>query len=221
MSHPNKILSQYYPFKALSNDEFDFISTAIITRAVNRGSLHLSQGDSMPYLLVTLEGLCHAYNLKSNHTIATLEIILPGRILFPVGISGDKYTSPYYLRSCIDSQFAIIPLRILDKSYAQGAFCNALIKSLLFNLERQRNIASICTFTNPFDRVCAFFKNYMIGRDSEFSLPFLPPQKVISECTATSRESVSRAINELLRINVLSRSANGLTVLTPSFFDRF
>lgn len=180
-------------------------------------SLFIQQGAPASSILLLVAGTAHAFSKNENGVLFTFDILLPGRFLFPSRLENGAGFSPCTVRACTSVQLWSIDSELINTStqLARAVACAAV-----HELGRQRSLNSIMVSPSPHDRIRRYMMHYMVRSANGCFLPYFPPQKILAECLATTRETVSRVISSMLHKGVISRIRDGFVVHDPLFFTQ-
>lgn len=182
---------------------------------LKKGQILYKSGDVWPYLGVIVQGLLQKVEVNAHGRVYLVEPVKSGNVLGILSlIDGQAQTEA--IQSITPSSLLVIDRecawQMLESSVVNMQRLYHALTSSVRELKRHR---MIMTIPNTYQRINALLSQFVVERDGQFRIEGLPSQMVFAEMANTSRETVSRAMQELVKKGVLERTKGALYVLAP------
>lgn len=211
----NLIISSIPDFASLDERYTDIFAQSGSLVQCSAGSLIVAQQQPFDFLIVPLTGHVRAIQAgPDNRNFAQIELPL----MEPLGWLNiiDGGNMPYSLVAATDASIALLPGAVAKEALLHQPLLAVKVFRTLARLARQhieeRRILSV---NSAFQRVFVLLQKISESPTNPGEAPQLPKQQAIADHLNTSRETVSRALQFLLKQGVLVKKGHQFFVHQP------
>lgn len=192
------------------------VTAALQLRTVGRGDHVLHKGSAGEHLLFLLSGRLQAVDLTEDGREIGLNFLSMGDYFGELSII-DGLPRSASVVAIENSLIGFLPrIEALSLIYDNPLIAERLLKRMASSVRMSANYRLIIGIPNAFQRVFALLNNFtMVMPGGLVVIEKMPTQKEISIMVNTTRETVSRAINSLLRHGVVEKDMRRLIVRRP------
>ncbi|MCX7943323.1 MAG: Crp/Fnr family transcriptional regulator [Deltaproteobacteria bacterium] len=211
-----EILSKIFLFSDLNKYELNKLSSLMSEKVYKKGENILIQNDKGDSLYVILEGKVKVvlYGEKGREII--LSILEDGDFFGEMALLDEDVRSAYVI-TLERTRVLVLPREVfLEWLYGHPAFTVKLLKYLSKRLRQADGIISNLSLLDAYGRVARFIIDLVKkeGRDigNEFVIDNRPTHNVIASQIGTTRETVTRSINDFIKRGIIRQSGRMLFV---------
>ncbi|MBC7500262.1 MAG: Crp/Fnr family transcriptional regulator [Herminiimonas sp.] len=215
MSIPIEIVSKIPMMEGLDQDTLTTVSRLMTSRSYLSHDIVMRKGEAAEHLAFLLDGKLQVVDITADGREIGLHFIMPGAYFGELSVIDGQPRSA-----------AIISVKTSDVAFLPSAQARALIfnrpliaqrmlthfSQVLRASSHQRTLLSI---PNAFQRVFAQLQLFVRVTNEGTVIEGLPKQHEIAIMVNTSRETVSRALHTLLKLNILVKKGSVLIVSNP------
>ncbi len=212
----SEILNRIFLFSDLSKQEIARLSTLMTEKVYKRGEDILVQNEKGDSLYIILEGKVKVvlYGDKGREII--LSILKSGDFFGEMALLDEDVRSAYVI-TLEKTRVLVLPREIfLDWLNKHPAFAVKLLKYLSNRLRHADEIISNLTLLDAYGRVARYLIELVKreGRDigNEYVIDNRPTHNVIASQIGTTRETVTRTLNDFIKRGVIRQSGKMLFV---------
>lgn len=202
-------------FEGLDTDTLTTISKLMTTRTYLGQDIVLRKGDAAEHLAFLLNGKLQVVDLTEDGREIGLHFILPGTYFGELSVIDGKPRSA-----------SVKSMQLSEVAFLQSAQARTLIFNRPLIAERflvrfahivraSSSHQTLLSIPNAFQRVFAQLQLFVRDTNDGQVIDGLPKQHEIAIMVNTSRETVSRALHILLKMNILEKRGTILIVNRP------
>ncbi len=197
-------------------DTLGRVAAALQLLKVARGAHVLHQGSAGDHLMFLLSGRLQAVDLTEDGREIGLNFLAAGDYFGELSII-DNLPRSASVVACENSLIAVLPrTQALALIYQNPLVAERLFKRMALSIRTAANYRTILGIPNAFQRVYALLNKFAkIAPGGLVVIDKMPTQQEISIMINTSRETVSRAINNLIQKGVVEKDMRRLIVRQP------
>lgn len=202
------LLKQFPFFKGVSELNLGIVAQAAQLGAAKHGHEILARGAIVSYLTFVLSGRIQSSEIADDGRIIGVNILVPGDIIGCLTLI-DNHPSTNSLKTLEDSQLLLVPMvaarQLMKIEPIIGERVMLLLAQSLRMSTKERAMLSLPNaFHRIFVQLNLLVNNPIIPRQVQQ----IPRQQDIAAMVNTSRETVSRALNMLIKEGVLTKSGH-------------
>ncbi len=203
-------------FKDLTEDALREILSEGQLRQVP-AQTHLLHAHQQPtHLLIVLRGQLQLVDVAEDGRIIRLSFIHPGDMVGLLSmIDGQPIVSNVV--AAIETELVQIPLAIANRVFlSNSTITERILKALVSNIRNANNERRLLSLPNAFQRVFAQIASItQRASHADNQTAPLPKQQDIAVMVNTSRETVSRALQLLIKKGILIKSGHKIQIQHP------
>ena len=161
------------------------------------------------------------YDLLYNGQEISLTVLSPSSFFGELSVI-DLLPLTAYIKATEHSLVGLIPLAVAqDLFYKHPLMAQRMMAHLAGKVREITVERVLLSLPNAFQRVCAWLLHEQVkGSDGAWLVHKAPKQLDLANLLNTSRETVSRSMNRLMREGVIQKDLQGLRVLRPDELNR-
>lgn len=215
MPIPIETASSIPLFQGLDEETLNTVAGLMISRDYLSHDIVLRKGDSADHLAFLLKGKLQVVDLSEDGRETGIHFVLPGAYFGELSVIDGLPRSASVI-SVKPSEVAFLPAPqaralIFNRPIVAQRVLNHFAKVLRIS-SSQRTLLSI---PNAFQRVFAQLHTFVSESKEGQVIEGLPKQHEIAIMVNTSRETVSRALQTLLKLNILEKKGAVFIVTRP------
>jgi CRP/FNR family cyclic AMP-dependent transcriptional regulator len=203
-----ELLKQFPFFKGVSDHNLMILAQATNLGTAKQGQEILSRGAIVSYLTFILLGRIQSSEIADDGRIIGVNTLVPGDIIGFITLI-DNHPSTNVLKTLEDSQLLLVPMvaarQLIKTEPIVGERVMILLAQSLRMSTKQRAMLSL---PNAFHRIFAQLNLLINNPVATRQVQQIPPQQDIAVMVNTSRETVSRALNMLIKEGVLTKTGH-------------
>lgn len=225
------LIKQFPFFGGLPDLDLQMVAQNTQLGAAKQGQEILARGAVVSFLTFVVSGRIQSTEIADDGRVIGITILVPGDIIGCLTlVDGQPGTNS--LRTLEDSQLLLLPMQIARNLLATQPLIAQRVMHLLSqavrNSIRERSMLSL---PNAFHRIFVQLNTLVNNQSAQRQLHQVPRQQDIAAMVNTSRETVSRALQLLIKSGILTKqghqlhiqqsdalkklAADGLDALTP------
>jgi CRP-like cAMP-binding protein len=203
-------------------DEATLLKLASVMQVRNseKGQHLLHKGSAGEHLLFLINGRLQAIDITEDGREVGLSFLMPGDYFGELSVI-DGLPRSASVVACEPSIYALLPRQhALDLIYNNPLVAERVLKRFAGAIRQASNFRTILGIPNAFQRVYALLAHLaQKGNGGLIVIEKLPTQQEISIMINTSRETVSRAIQNLVHRGVVEKDLRRLIVRQPEVLN--
>lgn len=199
----------------LDDDLLTGLAQVMRTQCYQRKEFVLHKGSSGEDLLFLIQGRLQVVDITEDGREVGLHFISPGDYFGELAIIDDQPRSAAIVASSA-SEVAFLPKsHALHLFYHSPSVIQKLLKSMAQTIRRASSFRSMLG-SNAYQRVYMLLASYMQQSAAGLvAIENLPTQQELAIMANTSRETVSRALNELIEKGIIEKDLRRLIIRNP------
>ena len=206
------LIKQFPFFQGLPDIDLQTVAQNAQLGAAKQGQEILARGAVVSYLTFVVSGRIQSTEIADDSRVIGITILVPGDIIGCLTLAdGQPVTNT--LRTLEDSQMLLIPM-VLAKSLlnTQPLIAQRVMHLLAQSVRHSMKERSMLSLPNAFHRIFVQLNLLVNNSTTQRQLHHVPRQQDIAAMVNTSRETVSRALQLLIKNGVLTKSGHQLHI---------
>jgi len=206
------LIKQFPFFQGLPDIDLQTVAQNAQLGAAKQGQEILARGAVVSYLTFVVSGRIQSTEIADDSRVIGITILVPGDIIGCLTLAdGQPVTNS--LRTLEDSQMLLIPM-VLAKSLlnTQPLIAQRVMHLLAQSVRHSMKERSMLSLPNAFHRIFVQLNLLVNNSTTQRQLHHVPRQQDIAAMVNTSRETVSRALQLLIKNGVLTKSGHQLHI---------
>ena len=197
-------------FSGLSDDSLLEIARSSRTADFTAGHSLLKAGDTPGYLMIILAGTIQLNELAEDGRVIGIAYSGPNDLLAWLSIVDNKPISQTII-AATDCKLLVCPISLMQSLLANNAIlANRFLKLSSEYIRRLEQARAMLSLPNAFHRV--FVQISLLSAGANSGATSLPKQQDIANSVNTSRETVSRALQMLIKSGVLRKVGHQIVI---------
>lgn len=205
-------LQQAKLFSHLSTADLERVADLSIVRYLNANQLALAAGAKPAEVAVLLAGGLHVLDRQEDDRLCHVGTLQPGDSIGWIGAIDSLPTNSHIVATVSGAWVLLVPLPVIQALFAQRpAFSRAvmnLLASTIRHYMRSRFALSAPSVAQRIYRVIAGLAEDAAAHGTVV----LPKQQDLASLANTSRETVSRTLQELIKHGVLDKKGHQISI---------
>lgn len=200
------LIKQFPFFQGLTDLDLQTIAQNAQLGAAKQGQEILARGAVVSYLTFVVSGRIQSTEIADDGRVIGITILVPGDIIGCLTLA-DSQPVTNSLRTLEDSQMLLIPM-VLAKSLlnTQPLIAQRVMQLLAQAVRHSMKERSMLSLPNAFHRIFVQLNLLVNNNSTQRQIHHVPRQQDIAAMVNTSRETVSRALQLLIKNGVLTKS---------------
>ena len=206
------LIKQFPFFQGLPDIDLQIVAQNAQLGAAKQGQEILARGAVVSYLTFVVSGRIQSTEIADDSRVIGITILVPGDIIGCLTLAdGQPVTNS--LRTLEDSQMLLIPM-VLAKSLlnTQPLIAQRVMHLLAQSVRHSMKERSMLSLPNAFHRIFVQLNLLVNNSTTQRQVHHVPRQQDIAAMVNTSRETVSRALQLLIKNGVLTKSGHQLHI---------
>ena len=206
------LIKQFPFFQGLPDIDLQTVAQNAQLGAAKQGQEILARGAVVSYLTFVVSGRIQSTEIADDSRVIGITILVPGDIIGCLTLAdGQPVTNS--LRTLEDSQMLLIPM-VLAKSLlnTQPLIAQRVMHLLAQSVRHSMKERSMLSLPNAFHRIFVQLNLLVNNSTTQRQVHHVPRQQDIAAMVNTSRETVSRALQLLIKNGVLTKSGHQLHI---------
>jgi len=206
------LIKQFPFFQGLTDLDLQTIAQNAQLGAAKQGQEILARGAVVSYLTFVVSGRIQSTEIADDGRVIGITILVPGDIIGCLTLA-DSQPVTNSLRTLEDSQMLLIPM-VLAKSLlnTQPLIAQRVMQLLAQAVRHSMKERSMLSLPNAFHRIFVQLNLLVNNNSTQRQIHHVPRQQDIAAMVNTSRETVSRALQLLIKNGVLTKSGHQLHI---------
>lgn len=206
------LIKQFPFFRGLPELELQTIAQNTQLGAAKQGQEILARGAVVSYLTFLVSGRIQSTETADDGRIIGITILVPGDIIGCLTLA-DGQPASNSLRTLEDSQLLLLPMGIARELLTTQPLISqrvlALLSQAVRNSIKERSMLSL---PNAFHRIFVQLNSLVNNTTAQRQIHQVPRQQDIAAMVNTSRETVSRALQLLIKNGVLTKQGHQIHI---------
>lgn len=205
------LLKQLPAFKDLADDPLDFIATAAQIKRFPAAQLVMAHHTTPAFLVMVVRGQLQKTEVSEDGRITGISLVNPGQVLDWLSVI-DGAPIIWSVNTTQESDLLLVPMSTIRQLLReQFSLCTLVQQALTQDVRRITEQRQLLTLPNAFQRV--FVQIVQLAEQSpDQKSANLPKQHEIAAMVNTSRETVSRALQMLVKNGILLKHGHRFVV---------
>ena len=206
------LIKQFPFFQGLPELELQTIAQNTQLGAAKAGQEILARGSIVSFLSFVVSGRIQSTEIADDGRVIGITILVPGDIIGCLTLA-DNQPVTNSLRTLDDSQLLLVPMSIARNLLAsQTIIAQRVIQLLAQSVRHSIKERSMLSLPNAFHRIFAQLNLLVNNNSVQRQIHHVPRQQDIAAMVNTSRETVSRALQLLIKNGVLTKTGHQLHI---------
>lgn len=206
------LIKQFPFFQGLPDLELQTIAQNTQLGAAKAGQEILARGSIVSFLSFVVSGRIQSTEIADDGRVIGITILVPGDIIGCLTLA-DSQPVTNSLRTLDDSQLLLVPMSVARNLLAtQPIIAQRVIQLLAQSVRHSIKERSLLSLPNAFHRIFAQLNLLVNNNAVQRQIHHVPRQQDIAAMVNTSRETVSRALNILIKQGILTKTGHQLKV---------
>jgi CRP-like cAMP-binding protein len=206
------LIKQFPFFKGLPDLNLQTIAQNAQLGAAKQGQEILARGAVVSYLTFVVSGRIQSTEIADDGRVIGITILVPGDIIGCLTLAdGQPVTNS--LRTLEDSQMLLVPMSLAKSLLnTQPLIAQRVMHLLAQSVRHSMKERSMLSLPNAFHRIFVQLNLLVNNNSTQRQIHHVPRQQDIAAMVNTSRETVSRALQLLIKNGVLTKSGHQLHI---------
>jgi len=206
------LIKQFPFFQGLADLDLQTISQNAQLGAAKQGQEILARGAVVSYLTFVVSGRIQSTEIADDGRVIGITILVPGDIIGCLTLAdGQPVTNS--LRTLEDSQMLLIPMALAKSLLnTQPLIAQRVMHFLAQAVRHSMKERSMLSLPNAFHRIFVQLNLLVNNNSTQRQIHHVPRQQDIAAMVNTSRETVSRALQLLIKNGVLTKNGHQLHI---------
>ena len=206
------LIKQFPFFQGLPDLELQIIAQNTQLGAAKAGQEILARGSIVSFLSFVVSGRLQSTEIADDGRVIGITILVPGDIIGCLTLA-DNQPVTNSLRTLDDSQLLLVPMSVARNLLAtQPIIAQRVIQLLAQSVRHSIKERSLLSLPNAFHRIFAQLNLLVNNNAVQRQIHHVPRQQDIAAMVNTSRETVSRALQLLIKNGVLTKTGHQLHI---------
>jgi len=206
------LIKQFPFFQGLPDIDLQTIAQNAQLGAAKQGQEILARGAVVSYLTFVVSGRIQSTEIADDGRVIGITILVPGDIIGCLTLA-DGQPVPNSLRTLEDSQMLLIPMTLAKSLLnTQPLIAQRVMHLLAQSVRHSMKERSMLSLPNAFHRIFVQLNLLVNNNSAQRQVHHVPRQQDIAAMVNTSRETVSRALQLLIKNGVLTKSGHQLHI---------
>jgi CRP-like cAMP-binding protein len=206
------LIKQFPFFQGLPDIDLQTIAQNAQLGAAKQGQEILARGAVVSYLTFVVSGRIQSTEIADDGRVIGITILVPGDIIGCLTLAdGQPVTNS--LRTLEDSQMLLVPMTLAKSLLnTQPLIAQRVMHLLAQSVRHSMKERSMLSLPNAFHRIFVQLNLLVNNNSAQRQVHHVPRQQDIAAMVNTSRETVSRALQLLIKNGVLTKSGHQLHI---------
>jgi CRP-like cAMP-binding protein len=180
--------------------------------SAKQGQAILQRGAVVSFLTFVLSGRIQSNEISDDGRVIGITVLIPGDIIGCLTLADDQ-PSTNTLVTLEDCQLMLVPMAIAKQlMLSQPAFALSIIRLLAQSVRHSYKERAMLSLPNAFHRIFVQLNLLANNPATQRQVHHFPRQQDIAAMVNTSRETVSRALQVLIKNGILTKEGHQLQV---------
>jgi CRP-like cAMP-binding protein len=206
------LIKQFPFFQGLPDLDLQTLAQNAQLGAAKQGQEILARGAMVTYLTFVVSGRIQSTEIADDGRVIGITILVPGDIIGCLTLA-DSQPVTNSLRTLEDSQMLLIPMTLAKSLLnTQPLIAQRVMHLLAQSVRHSMKERSMLSLPNAFHRIFVQLNLLVNNNSAQRQIHHVPRQQDIAAMVNTSRETVSRALQLLIKNGVLTKSGHQLHI---------
>jgi CRP-like cAMP-binding protein len=206
------LIKQFPFFQGLPDLDLQTLAQNAQLGAAKQGQEILARGAMVSYLTFVVSGRIQSTEIADDGRVIGITILVPGDIIGCLTLA-DSQPVTNSLRTLEDSQMLLIPMTLAKSLLnTQPLIAQRVMHLLAQSVRHSMKERSMLSLPNAFHRIFVQLNLLVNNNSAQRQIHHVPRQQDIAAMVNTSRETVSRALQLLIKNGVLTKSGHQLHI---------
>jgi len=206
------LIKQFPFFKGLPDLDLQTLAQNAQLGAAKQGQEILARGAMVSYLTFVVSGRIQSTEIADDGRVIGITILVPGDIIGCLTLA-DSQPVTNSLRTLEDSQMLLVPMTLAKSLLStQPLIAQRVMHLLAQSVRHSMKERSMLSLPNAFHRIFVQLNLLVNNNSTQRQIHHVPRQQDIAAMVNTSRETVSRALQLLIKNGVLTKSGHQLHI---------
>ena len=206
------LIKQFPFFQGLPDLDLQTLAQNAQLGAAKQGQEILARGAMVSYLTFVVSGRIQSTEIADDGRVIGITILVPGDIIGCLTLA-DSQPVTNSLRTLEDSQMLLIPMTLAKSLLnTQPLSAQRVMHLLAQSVRHSMKERSMLSLPNAFHRIFVQLNLLVNNNSAQRQIHHVPRQQDIAAMVNTSRETVSRALQLLIKNGVLTKSGHQLHI---------
>lgn len=201
------------PFlNGLPENDLRELSSVAITKSLEPGQLLIKSGETPAYLMFVLEGRLQSHETSNDGRVIGLGSFNPGDAIGWLTLI-DGLPIHANINALSSTTLLLIPMSVAQRLVlTRPLIIERLLKLFAAYIRQSMSEKSMLSLPNAFHRVFVLVNQLSADTPSGQPLDQLPKQHELANIVNTSRETVSRALQQLVKAGILGKVGHQIVI---------
>jgi len=206
------LIKQFPFFQGLPDLDLQTIAQNTQLGAAKQGQEILARGSLVSFLTFVVSGKIQSTEIADDGRVIGITVLVPGDIIGCLTLAdGQPVTNS--LRTLEDSQMLLVPMALAKNLLiSQPLIAQRVMHLLAQSVRHSIKERSMLSLPNAFHRIFVQLNLLVNNSSAQRQIHHVPRQQDIAAMVNTSRETVSRALQLLIKNGVLTKSGHQLHI---------
>ena len=220
MSVPVALIQQFPFFDDLPQAEILSLALASQLGTAKANQEILAYGSIVQYLSFIITGQLQLTEFASDGRIVSLTILGPGDTIGYLALADEKPTT-YSVRTLAETNLLVLPMAHARRlALTQPKVTQRVFRLLAQVAQRAHQEREMLSLPNAFHRVFVQLNLLTKANEQERATKIIPRQQDLANMVNTSRETVSRALQALIKHGILTKTGHQIVVQHSHLLDQ-
>lgn len=220
MSVPIPLIQQFSFFDDLPQAEIASIALAGQMGSAKANQEIVAYGTHLQYLSFVITGQLQLTEFAGDGRIVGLTLLGTGDAIGFLALADEKPTT-YSIRTLVDTNLLVLPMATARRlALSQPRITQRVFRHLAQLAQRAHQERAMLSLPNAYHRIFVQLNLLTKSAAEQKTSNVLPPQQDLANMVNTSRETVSRALQTLMKQGILSKSGHQFQVQQSHLLDR-
>jgi len=206
------LIKQFPFFQGLPDLDLQTLAQNAQLGAAKQGQEILARGAMVSYLTFVVSGRIQSTEIADDGRVIGITILVPGDIIGCLTLA-DSQPVTNSLRTLEDSQMLLVPMTLAKSLLStQPLIAQRVMHLLAQSVRHSMKERSMLSLPNAFHRIFVQLNLLVNNNSTQRQIHHVPRQQDIAAMVNTSRETVSRALQLLIKNGVLTKSGHQLHI---------
>ena len=206
------LIKQFPFFHGLPDPELQQIAQNSQLGAAKQGQEILTRGSLVNFLTFVVLGRIQSTEIADDGRVIGITILIPGDIIGCLTLADGK-PATNTLHTLEDSQMLLVPMTLAKNLLvSQPLIAQRVMHLLAHSLRQSVTERSMLSLPNAFHRIFMQLNLLVNNNSKQRQIQHFPRQQDIATMVNTSRETVSRALQLLIKNGVLTKNGHQLQI---------
>lgn len=212
MSVPTALIQQFSFFDDLPHAEILSLSLVCQLVTAQANQTILAPHSHLQYLSFVVNGQLQLTEFADEQRVVSLRILGPGDVMGLLALADEKPCT-YGVRTLTNCNLLVLPMANARRlALSQAKITKRIFELLASAVHRSNAERAMLSLPNAHHRIYAQLQLLTQAPNQDPTLKVIPRHQDIANMVNTSRETVSRALQTLIKLGILTKSGHQIQV---------